>query len=163
MEKNTMAHSRSTLCQIATPDQANHPLKGTVHGGEILKMMDETAYVVARKHCHKDAVTAGIDEISFHNPTYVGNLLTCTGQLIYTSKSAMLVQVVVNVEDLQTEVEQCALSAYFVMVAIDEQARPTAIPQLELKTGEEKILFEEGRKRYEAIKAKPKVCWVPLT
>ncbi len=163
MGKNTMAHSRSTLCQIATPDQANHPIRGTVHGGEILKMMDETAYVVARKHGHKDTVTAAVDEISFHNPTFVGNLITSTGQLIYTSNSAMLIHVVVNVEDLGTEVELCALSAYFVMVALDENARPTGVPPLELKTDEERALFEEGKKRYEMIKAKPKVCWVPLT
>lgn len=162
MQKNTIAHSRSSLCQIATPDQANHPIKGTVHGGEILKMMDETAFVVAQKHCHMDTVTAGVDEISFHSPTFVGNLITCTGELIYTSNSAMLIQVIVNVEDLRTEVENCALTAYFVMVALDENIRPAKIPQLELTTDEERARFEEGRKRYDAIKARPRVCWVPL-
>ncbi len=161
--KNTIAHSRSVLCQIATPDKANHPIKGTVHGGEILKMMDETAFVVAQKHCHKDTVTAGVDEISFHNPAFVGNLLTCTGELIYTSNSAMLIQVIVNVEDLRTEVETCALTAYFVMVALDENVRPTPIPQLVLMTDEERARFEEGKRRYEAIKARPRVCWLPLS
>ena len=161
-KKNTIAHSRSVLCQIATPNQANHPLKGTVHGGEMLKMMDETAFVVARKHCHKDAVTAGVDEISFHHPVFVGNLITCTGELIYTSNSAMLIQVVINVEDLRTEIETCALTAFFVMVAIDEEARPTAIPPLELTADRERERYEEGRAIYEAIKAKPKACWIPL-
>ncbi|MEN6374914.1 MAG: acyl-CoA thioesterase [Smithella sp.] len=160
MEKDTIAHSRSVLCQIGTPDQAN--MRGTVHGGEILKMMDETAFVVAQKHCHKDTVTAGVDEISFHNPIFVGNLITCTGELIYTSRSAMLVEVSVNVEDLRTEMETCALTAFFVMVALDEQARPTDIPPLKLTTDEERARFEEGRQRYEVIKAKPKVCHMPL-
>lgn len=160
MTKDTIAHSRSVLCQVATPDQAN--MRGTVHGGEILKMMDETAFVVAQKHCHEDTVTAGVDEISFHNPIFVGNLITCSGELIYTSRSAMLVEVVVNVEDLRTEMETCALTAFFVMVALDEHARPTDIPPLKLTTDEERARFEEGRQRYEVIKAKPKVCRIPL-
>jgi acyl-CoA hydrolase len=162
MGKHTKQHSRSILCQIATPDKANSPIKGTVHGGEILKMMDETAFVVAQKHCHKDTVTAAVDEISFHNPVYVGNLITSTGELIYTSNSAMLIQIVVQVEDLRSEVESCGLTAYFVMVALDENGRPATISPLELTSDEERARFDEGKKRYEAIKAKPRECWVPL-
>ncbi len=158
--ENTVGHSRTVMCQIALPNQANPA--GNVHGGEVMKMMDETAYVVAQKHCHLNSVTAAVDEISFHNPVFVGNLITSTGELIYTSRSSMLIHVTVCVEDLVTQVETCCLTAYFVMVALDQQNKPAEIPPLVLEDEAQRVLFEEGRQRYEAIKCRPRVCWIPL-
>jgi acyl-CoA hydrolase len=159
-EKHKVSHSRTIMAQVALPSQANPA--GNVHGGEIMKMMDNMAYVVAQKHCHMNNVTAAVDEINFHNPAYVGNLLTCYGELIYTSNSAMLIAVSVYVEDLVTEEETCALTAYFVMVALGEDGKAAKIPQLELETDLERAKYEEGKARYEAIKSRPRVCWVPL-
>jgi acyl-CoA hydrolase len=148
------------MAQMALPSQANPA--GNVHGGEIMKMMDETAYVVALKHCHKNAVTAAVDEINFHNPAYVGNLITSTGELIFTSRSSMLIFVNVYVEDFVKQQETCCLTAYFVMVALDESGKPAEIPLLVLENDKERALCEEGRKRYEAIKNRPRECWIPL-
>ncbi|MBF0472573.1 MAG: acyl-CoA thioesterase [Nitrospirae bacterium] len=149
--------SRSIIAQVAMPTQANPA--GNIHGGEIMKMMDNCAYVTAQKHCLQNAVTAAVDEIEFHSPVYVGNLITCTGTLIYTSRSSMLVTIDVVVECLKTGAVTCALTGFFVMVALDASGKPTPVSPLELKSDEDRKIFEEGRLRYEAIKARRKmVC-----
>lgn len=159
-EKISAAHSRTTMSQMALPDQANPA--GNVHGGELMKIMDNTAYVVAQKHCHMNNVTAAVDQITFHNPAYVGNLLTSYGELIYTSNSAMLISVTINVEDLENQEENCALTAYFVMVALGKDGKAAKIPQLEVTSEAETAKFEEGKRIYEEIKARPRVCWIPF-
>ncbi len=159
-EKIPAAHSRTVMAQMALPDQANPA--GNVHGGEMMKIMDNTAYVVAQKHCHMNNVTAAVDQITFHNPAYVGNLITSYGELIYTSNSSMLISVTINVEDLEKREENCALTAYFIMVAIGKNGKAAKIPQLELNDEMAIAKYEEGKKLYEGIKSRPRVCWLPF-
>lgn len=155
MNAKTIAYSRAVMSQVMLPNQANPA--GNVHGGEIMKMMDNTAYVVARKHSRASIVTARVDELEFYHPIFVGQLVTCRAHLVFVGKSSMEVSVEVQVENLEVdEPPQTALTAYFTMVALDEKGRPQEVPRLLMETQEERTTFEEGRKRYNAYKLKRK-------
>ena len=153
MQGNTIAHSRTAMSQLMLPSQAN--TAGNVHGGEIIKMMDNIAYVVAAKHARTNIVTARVDELEFHTPIYVGALVTCRAELIFVGRSSMEVAVVVTAEDLQSsEPSKVALTAYFTMVALDNDGAPCPVLPLVLSTQEEEIRFKEGKQRYDLHKSK---------
>lgn len=135
------------MAQVMQPSHANP--SGNVHGGEIMKIMDITAAVVAKKHAMTNTVTARVDELEFHQPIYVGELLTCRGNLVYVGRSSMEVAITVEVDDMETEdPPRIALSAYFTMVALGKDGTPTEVPELECRTPEEQSAFEEGKIRY---------------
>ena len=136
------------LSEVMMPSQTNP--NGNVHGGELMKMMDSTAYAAARKYSRSNVVTARVDELEFHTPILIGDLVTCTAEVIYVGNTSMEVAVNVEVEVLEAEQgPQHALSAYFTMVALDRNGRPMAVPPLELETEEAKAAFEAARKRHE--------------
>ncbi|HIU64619.1 MAG TPA: acyl-CoA thioesterase [Candidatus Avacidaminococcus intestinavium] len=132
------------------PQQAN--VAGNIHGGEIIKLMDSAAYASSRRYAKANTVTARIDEVEFHLPIMIGDLVTCTAQVVYVGTSSMEIAVKVEVEDLETEGKKPALSAFFTMVAIDKKGRPFPVPRLNLVTAEDQLAFEEGAKRYAAHK-----------
>ena len=136
------------LSEVMMPSQTNP--NGNVHGGELMKMMDSTAYAAARKYSRSNVVTARVDELEFHTPILIGDLVTCTAEVIYVGHTSMEVAVNVEVEVLEAEQgPQHALSAYFTMVALDRNGRPMAVPPLELETEEARAAFEAARKRHE--------------
>jgi len=140
------------------PSQANPA--GNVHGGEIMKMMDTAAGVVAKRHARTNVVTARVDQLIFNRPIYVGNLVTCHAHLTFVGRSSMEVAVRVDVEDLDNEMPNiCALTAYFTMVSLNSNGRSVAVPPLNLVSEEERARFEEGRQRHERNKAdRSQVC-----
>jgi Acyl-CoA hydrolase len=153
MDGKTVAESALEMSTVMQPNQANPA--GNVHGGEIMKMMDNAASVVAQRHARTNVVTARVDELVFHLPIFVGNLVTCHAFITFVGRSSIEVIVTVEVEDLYSESpSQCALSAYFTMVALNMGGKPIRVPPLELTTDEERQRFEEGRQRYEANKTK---------
>jgi len=152
--------SAVVMSLVMLPHQAN--VAGNVHGGEIMKLMDNAAYVVAHRHARSNVVTARVDELTFHHPILVGNLVICHAHLTFVGTSSMEVAVVVEVEDLYKESSRkCALTAYFTMVALNAGGHPMKVPSLELVSEEEQILFEEGKERYKTNKGKVQACAVP--
>ena len=146
-----MAQTKIVISQVMMPSQTNP--NGNVHGGEIMKMMDSTAYAAARKYARANVVTARVDELEFHLPILIGDLVTCTAEIVFVGHSSMEIAVNVDVEDLDQEGKpQRALSAYFTMVALDRNSRPKSVPPLILDSDEAKRAFEDGRRRYEAHK-----------
>lgn len=154
MEKRP-SDSKIITSQVVWPHVAN--IAGNMHGGEIMKIMDSTAYASSRRYANSNTVTARVDELQFHLPVYIGDLITCTAEVVYVGRSSMQVKVIVEVESLECK-DACyrnkALSAYFTMVALDENNKPVQVPNLKLETEEERKNFEEGKARYEAQKRK---------
>ncbi|MGL4655749.1 MAG: acyl-CoA thioesterase [Sarcina sp.] len=152
MEKRP-SDSRIITSEVVWPHKAN--IAGNMHGGEIMKMMDSTAYASSRRYANSNTVTARVDELQFHSPVYIGDLITCTAEVVYVGKSSMQVKVAVDVESLECK-DVCyktrALSAYFTMVALDENNKPVRVPSLIIETDEEKANYEEGKSKYEAQK-----------
>ena len=156
IEKKTVKESEVSLGSLMLPEQAN--ILGNVHGGEIMKMMDNTAGIVARRHSRSIVVTARVDELEFHEPIHIGNLVTCCGRLTFVGKSSMEIKVIVKVEDLTKEDEpKVALTAFFTMVALDDNGVPTQVPKLEFATEAERKAFLEGEERYNLYKRKRKM------
>ena len=138
------------------PSQAN--IAGNIHGGEIMKIMDSTAYAAARRYAQANVVTARVDELEFHLPILIGDLVFCTAQIVFVGKSSMEVAVNVEIETLQGYGERKkALSAFFTMVALDERMRPKTVPELILASDEEKHAFLEGKNRYEKYKERKQI------
>ncbi len=151
MQKSA-AESILIISEVMMPSQAN--VAGNIHGGEIIKLMDSTAYATARRYARSNVVTARVDELEFHLPIFIGDLVICTGKVIFAGNSSMEIAVTVEVEDLEHEGRQRALSAFFTMVALDKKGRPNKVPELILTSDEDKLAFEQGQLRYESYKTK---------
>jgi len=148
----TVGHSAVIMAQLMLPHQAN--LAGYVHGGEIMKIMDNAAGVVAARHAHTNVVTVRADNIFFLKPVRVGNVLLVHASLTFVGHSSMDIRVEVETESLAQEKKQKALTANFIYVALDRAGKPTKVPPLLITTEEGERLFEEGRERYEAHRKK---------
>ena len=140
-EPKPVSTSRLVLSQVMTPLDAN--ITGNVHGGNIMKLADEAAGVVAIRHCGGNCVTATVDRFDFHAPVYVGNLVTVKASLNHVGRSSMEIGVRVEAEDLRTGKKTHTNSCYITMVAIGSSGRPVEVPRLILET-------DEDRRRHEA-------------
>jgi acyl-CoA hydrolase/ferritin len=149
-EGRTVGHSAVEMAQLMLPAQANPA--GFVHGGELMKLMDNAAGVVAARHAHSNVVTARVEDIVFHTPVRVGSLVIVQGKLVFTSRSSMQIRVEVEVESIGLERRVPALTANFIMVALDNTGKSATIPQLILQTEEEEKLFAAAEERYKARK-----------
>ena len=147
LEGRTVGHSAVDMAQVMLPEQANPA--GYVHGGELMKMMDNAAYVVACRHGRTNTVTANVEEINFLRPVRVGDLVLIHAQISFVSRSSMEVRVEVETENLFTGQRVQALTAYYNMVALDAEGKPTQVPPVLLSTEEGDRLFDEGLARYE--------------
>jgi len=116
----------SIISHVMMPFHAN--TAGNVHGGHIMKFIDDAAYVIATRHARRNTVTASIDRLDFHRPVHVGDLLTLKASLNDTGRSSMEIGVRVEAEDLQSGEVRHIASAYLTFVALDDQGRPTPIP-----------------------------------
>ena len=130
--------------------------QGTIHGGELMKMMDNVAGMVARKHAKGMVVTGRFDDIEFHKPVRSGDMITIIGQLVYVGTSSMEIMVNIYLHDLInfSKPDLCT-SAFVTMVHLVDW-KPHKIPELIVKTKEEETLYEIGQKKYKEIKEKIK-------
>jgi uncharacterized protein (TIGR00369 family) len=147
MLKKTVKDSHVVMGQLMSPQDAN--LSGNVHGGIIMRIIDSAAGVVATRHAQTNVVTASVDRLDFHHPVYIGDLVTLKASLNMVGRTSMEVVIRVEAENLRTKEIRHTASAYFTLVALDEQRRPTAVPPLILETEEEKRRNLEAQSRRE--------------
>src|SRR3989338_5666485 len=133
----TITESATTLSEVMMPVHANH--YGSVHGGTILKLVDEAAFVAATKHARKNIVMASIDHIVFRHPVNIGDMLNIKARLCYVGRSSMDIEVEIETEKLKVGKTLKIGSAHVTMVALDEQGRPTEVPKIILKTSRERM------------------------
>src|SRR3989338_1360731 len=110
------------------PVHANH--YGSVHGGTILKLVDEAAFVAATKHARKNVVMASMDHMVFRHPVSIGDMLNIKARLCYVGKSSMEVEVEIEAEKLKEGKVLKIGSANLTMVALDDKGKPTRVPQI---------------------------------
>ena len=146
MEGRTVDHPALTMTQMINPQQTGRA--GIAHGGEIMKLMDTAAGIVAARHGHQDTVTASVEGINFYRPVKVYDLVEIRAYLTYVGHSAMEVRVDVFREDILQEARQHALTAYFLMVALDAVGKPTEVPPLILNSDAEREQWERGKQRH---------------
>ena len=150
MEGRKVEHSAISMSQMIWPDLAGRA--GFAHGGEIMKMMDTAAGVVAVRHSHRDSVTARVEGINFYQPIRLYDLVTVNACLTFVGRSSMEVLVEVWAENIVKEQKVRALTAHFIMVAVDDAGKPTEVPPLILSSDRERALWEKGKQRYQACK-----------
>ena len=137
---------------LASPSLAN--FSGVVHGGELLKLLDQVAYACATRYCGCGVVTLSVDQVLFKQPIPIGSLMNFYASVNYVGKTSCEVGIRVEFENIKThEVFHCN-SSYFTMVALDERGNKVAIPPLTPLTPEEIRRYEEAQKRREKRKLK---------
>ena len=120
---------------------------GNVHGGTIMKLLDSAAGVVATRHCRSRVVTARIDEMSFLEPVFIGNVVTIKASVNDTGRTSLEVGVRVESEDLQSGRTWHVGSAYLVFVSLGEDGRPKEVAPLVPETADELRRQHDARER----------------
>jgi acyl-CoA hydrolase len=128
VEARTVEESSSVLVQWMGPTHANSA--GFVHGGVVMKLIDEVAGVAAVRHSRSRVVTAGADRLTFLQPVHVGELVTLQASVNAVWHTSMEVGVRVQTENPRTGETRHTNTAYLTMVAVDEHGRPAAVPTL---------------------------------
>ena len=136
---------QTTLTVLMTPDMAN--FSGNVHGGAILKLLDQVAFTCASRFAQTYVVTLSVDRVVFREPIYIGELVTFLAAVNYTGRSSMEVGIRVTTENITEHTIRHTNSCYFTMVAIDEDRRPVPVPRLECATDEERRRWAEAQER----------------
>ncbi len=147
MQSKTVKESAVIMSQLMGPQDVNNA--GNVHGGVIMRLIDNCAGVVAVRHSRSNAVTASIDRLDFLYPVYAGDLVTFKASANYVGKRSMEIGVRVETENLYTGETRHTASAYLTYVALDKSGRPVELPPLIIETEDEKRRNREARARRE--------------
>ncbi len=147
MKGKTVKGSSVIMSQLMTPQDANSA--GNVHGGVIMKLVDTAAGAVATRHTRTNVVTAAIDRLNFHNPVYIGDLVTIESSVNMVGRTSMEVGVRVKSENLKTGEVKHTATAYLTLVALGKDGKPAAVPPLILETAEEVRRNRDAQKRRE--------------
>jgi len=142
MNPKTVKESTITIVQQMTHQDAN--LAGNVHGGTIMKLIDNTGGIVASRHAGCLVVTASIDRLDFHSPVYIGDLLRLKASVNYVGTTSMEVGVRVEAENFITGEVRHIASAYLTFVALDEKGNPKKVPYLLPESEDEKRRYQEA-------------------
>ena len=132
---HTPAH-QLTMTVLMTPDMAN--FAGYVHGGTILKLLDQVAYACASRYAARYVVTVSVDQVMFRERIHVGELVTFLAAVNHTGRSSMEVGIRVVAENIRSQAQRHVNSCYFTMVAVDDDGRPVAVPPLQPSNEEER-------------------------
>jgi uncharacterized protein (TIGR00369 family) len=147
MPGKRVSESSVIMVQPMSPQDANP--SGNVHGGVIMRLVDEAGGIVAKRHSRMNAVTASVDRIDFVNPVYVGDVLTIKASLNLVGRTSMEVGARVEAENPLTGEIRHTASAFLTYVALDDKGRPAEVPLLILETEEEKRRNKEAQARRE--------------
>jgi uncharacterized protein (TIGR00369 family) len=146
--------SRMQLSQLMQPDQAN--LHGNVHGGWIMKLVDEAGALACIRHSQQKCVTVAIDQMSFQHPIRIGDLVTLKSEVSYVGTTSMEVEVNVYAENPRTGQMWHTNRAYLVYVAIDDNMQPIPVPGLIAETEAQRERMEMAVERQTYRKATAK-------
>lgn len=146
----TKQEKKLFMTRLMTPEMAN--FSGKVHGGSILKLLDEAAFSCASRYCQTYVVTAALDHVMFKSPITVGDLVTFKCHVNYVGRSSMEVGIRVEGERICEKKKYHAISCYFTMISVDDDGKPQEVPRLILASGAEEKLFRAGKMRCEMRK-----------
>ncbi len=144
-DMSVFSHKSLSMTVLMTPDKAN--FSGNVHGGEILKLLDQVAYACASRYCGGYAVTLSVDQVLFKQAISVGEFVTFLANVNYVGRTSMEIGVKVIAEDLRKGTVRHTNSCYITMVAVGDDGKPIIVPALEMKDVEDKRRFQAGERR----------------
>lgn len=135
MTSELKSHQLS-MTVLMTPDMAN--FSGKVHGGAVLRLLDQVAYACASRYAGRYVVTLSVDQVTFREPIHVGELVNFLASVNYTGTSSMEIGVKVVAEDIMKRSVRHANSCFFTMVAVDDDGKPTPVLPLELDSSSQR-------------------------
>lgn len=121
---------------LMTPDAAN--FSGNVHGGSILKLLDQVAYACASRYAGCYVVTLSVDSVVFRQPIHVGELVTFLACVNWTGRTSMEIGIKVIAEDIRSQTVRHANSCFFTMVAVDDAGNSTPVAPFQPETPDQR-------------------------
>ena len=141
----TVRASHITISQLMQPEHANH--HGNVHGGVIMKLVDEAGALACMRHAQRRVVTVAVDRMTFRQPIRLGDLVILHAEVSYVGRTSMEAHVHVEAENPITGERTFTNDAFLVYVALDEEGRAVPVPRLIPETEAERRRMEAGRER----------------
>ena len=143
----TQANPQTELSMsvLMTPDMAN--FAGNVHGGTILRLLDQAAFACASQYSGSYVVTLSVDQVLFKEPIHVGELVTFLASVNFVGKTSMEIGIRVEAQNIQQRTIRHTNTCYFTMVAVDEHRKPKAIPPLVIENAVQQCRFEAAEHR----------------
>ena len=132
------------MSELMMPDTAN--FSGNVHGGELLRLLDQVAYSCASRYSGNYCVTLSVDKVLFKEPIHVGDLVTFYSGVNYTGRTLMEIGTRVEAQNIRTGEVRHTNSCYFTMVAV-ENGKPVPVPPLKITTERQRCRYEKPKKR----------------
>lgn len=143
--KKTPTASHITISQLMQPEHANH--HGNVHGGWIMKLVDEAGALACMRHAQRRVVTVAIDRMTFKQPIQIGDLIILNAEVTYTGRTSLEAEVQVTAENPITGEQVHTNTAYLVYVALDENGNVAEVPALHPETPREEERMAEAKER----------------
>ena len=143
----TLAESYTEMTEMLLPNDTNN--LGRALGGAVLHWMDICGAIAGMRFSSRQVVTASMDHVDFIAPIEMGEVVVIEGYVFNTGRTSLDVKVEVRAENPRTGETRRTTTSYFTFVALDEEGRPTTVPDLESPTAEEAALREravEGRR-----------------
>jgi acyl-CoA hydrolase len=134
------------VSQLMTPEWAN--FLGNVHGGSVLSLADNVAYICAARFAGTVCVTASVDRVDFYEPIHVGELLNLTARITFVGRTSLEVEIVIHAEDIPSGNVRHTNTCHLTMVSLVE-GKPHPVPRLVCRTREDKARFVQARMRRE--------------
>jgi len=139
--------SQVEMTELVLPNDTNQ--LGNLLGGKLMHWMDIAAAIAAQRHSNRICVTASVDQLSFHQPIKLGEVVILRASVNRAFGTSMEIGVQVQTENQLTGKTKTANTAYLTFVALDKRGRPTPVPPVIPQTEEERRWFEEALKRRE--------------
>lgn len=133
------------MTELVLPNDTN--TLNNLMGGRLMHWMDIVSAIAAQKHSNRIVVTASVDNISFKHPIRLGNVVTLKAKVTRAFNSSMEVRIDVDAEDVPSAKKFESNSAYFTFVALDQDGKPTDVPEVDPETEEEKALYDGALRR----------------
>ena len=142
----TPTHSRCEMTEIVMPQHTNG-IGGVLFGGVVMQWIDICGGVAAMRHAGGRVVTASIDRLDFLSPIHVGDIVVLQARVNFVHKTSMEVGCRVETEDPRTRERRYTTKAYLTFVAIDDDGRPRPVPQLVLRTDDDRRRHAQAAER----------------
>lgn len=143
----TGSYKTLAMTVLMTPDMAN--FSGHVHGGAMLRLLDQVAYSCAARYSGCYVVTLSVDQVTFREPVHVGELVTFKSSINFTGNTSMEVGIHVEAESIRARTSRHVMTCYFTMVAVDEKGNSVPAPQLTITTSTEQKRWAAAQLRRE--------------
>jgi uncharacterized protein (TIGR00369 family) len=137
--------SRVSLAQLMQPDYAN--ALGNIHGGWIMKLVDEAGALACMRHSQRRVVTVAVDQMTFQQPITIGDLVILTAEVSYVGRTSLEAQVTVEAENPISGVRTFTNTAYLVYVALDDFGKPVQVSPVIPETDQQRQRMHEGEQR----------------